>query len=178
MNTPAKHPAVSAGPWWWVPTLYFAEAVPLVVVTFLTTVMYKRLDVPNRDITLIAGWLYLPWVIKPLWSMVVEGTSTRRRWTLATEVLVAVGLGVLAIVVGWAESIPATIVVFATLAFLSATHDVAADGFYLAALDDRQQAFFVGIRATSYRIANVLGRGLLVMLAGGIETATGDVRAA
>lgn len=178
MNTPAKHPAVSAGPWWWVPTLYFAEAVPLVVVTFLTTVMYKRLDVPNRDITLIAGWLYLPWVIKPLWSMVVEGTSTRRRWTLATEVLVAVGLGVLAIVVGWAESIPATIVVFAALAFLSATHDVAADGFYLAALNDRQQAFFVGIRATSYRIANVLGRGLLVMLAGGIETATGDVRAA
>ena len=178
MNTPARHPAVSAGPWWWVPTLYFAEAVPLVVVTFLTTVMYKRLDVPNRDITLIAGWLYLPWVIKPLWSMVVEGTSTRRRWTLATEVLVAVGLGVLAIVVGWAESIPATIVVFAALAFLSATHDVAADGFYLAALDDRQQAFFVGIRATSYRIANVLGRGLLVMLAGGIETATGDVRAA
>lgn len=178
MSTPAKHPAVSAGPWWWVPTLYFAEAVPLVVVTFLTTVMYKRLDVPNRDITLIAGWLYLPWVIKPLWSMVVEGTSTRRRWTLATEVLVAVGLGVLAVVVGWAESIPATIVVFAALAFLSATHDVAADGFYLAALDDRQQAFFVGIRATSYRIANVLGRGLLVMLAGGIETATGDVRAA
>jgi PAT family beta-lactamase induction signal transducer AmpG len=178
VNTPAKYPAVSAGPWWWVPTLYFAEAVPLVVVTFLTTVMYKRLDVPNRDITLIAGWLYLPWVIKPLWSMVVEGTSTRRRWTLATEVLVAVGLGVLAIVVGWAESIPATIVVFAALAFLSATHDVAADGFYLAALDDRQQAFFVGIRATSYRIANVLGRGLLVMLAGGIETATGDVRAA
>ena len=178
MSTPAKHPAVSAGPWWWVPTLYFAEAVPLVVVTFLTTVMYKRLDVPNRDITLIAGWLYLPWVIKPLWSMVVEGRSTRRRWTLATEVLVAVGLGVLAIVVGWAESIPATIVVFAALAFLSATHDVAADGFYLAALDDRQQAFFVGIRATSYRIANVLGRGLLVMLAGGIETATGDVRAA
>ena len=178
MSTPAKHPAFSAGPWWWVPTLYFAEAVPLVVVTFLTTVMYKRLDVPNRDITLIAGWLYLPWVIKPLWSMVVEGTSTRRRWTLATEVLVAVGLGVLAIVVGWAESIPATIVVFAALAFLSATHDVAADGFYLAALDDRQQAFFVGIRATSYRIANVLGRGLLVMLAGGIETATGDERAA
>ena len=178
MSTPAKHPAASAGPWWWVPTLYFAEAVPLVVVTFLTTVMYKRLDVPNRDITLIAGWLYLPWVIKPLWSMVVEGTSTRRRWTLATEVLVAVGLGVLAIVVGWADSISATIVVFAALAFLSATHDVAADGFYLAALDDRQQAFFVGIRATSYRIANVLGRGLLVMLAGGIETATGDVRAA
>ena len=178
MNTPAKHPAVSAGPWWWVPTLYFAEAVPLVVVTFLTTVMYKRLDVPNRDITLIAGWLYLPWVIKPLWSMVVEGTSTRRRWTLATEVLVAVGLGVLAIVVGWAESIPATIVVVAALAFLAATHVVAADGVYLAALDDRQQAFFVGIRATSYRIANVLGRGLLVMLAGGIETATGDVRAA
>ena len=170
--------ASSPGPWWWVPSLYFAEAVPLVVVTFLTTVMYKRLDVPNRDITLIAGWLYLPWVIKPLWSMVVEGTSTRRRWTLATEVLVAVGLGVLAVVVGWAESIPATIVVFAALAFLSATHDVAADGFYLAALDDRQQAFFVGIRATSYRIANVLGRGLLVMLAGGIETATGDVRAA
>ena len=178
MSTPAKHPAASAGPWWWVPTLYFAEAVPLVVVTFLTTVMYKRLDVPNRDITLIAGWLYLPWVIKPLWSMVVEGTSTRRRWTIATEVLVAVGLGVLAIVVGGADSIPATIVVFAALAFLSATHDVAADGFYLAALNDRQQAFFVGIRATSYRIANVLGRGLLVMLAGGIETATGDVRAA
>ena len=168
--------ASSPGPWWWVPSLYFAEAIPLVVVTFLTTVMYKRLDVPNRDITLIAGWLYLPWVIKPLWSMVVEGTSTRRRWTLVTEVLIAIGLGVLAAVVGWAEPLPATIFVFAALAFLSATHDVAADGFYLAALDDRQQAFYVGIRGTAYRIANVMGRGLLVMLAGGIEAATGDVR--
>ena len=166
------------GPWWWVPSLYFAEAVPLVVVTFLTTVMYERLDVPNRDITLIAGWLYLPWVIKPLWSMVVEGTSTRRRWTLVTEVLVAIGLGVLAVVVGWAEPLPATVFVFAALAFLSATHDVAADGFYLAALDDRQQAFYVGIRGTAYRIANVMGRGLLVMLAGAIETASGDVQAA
>ncbi|MFZ4638430.1 MAG: hypothetical protein ACOYMC_13540, partial [Pirellulales bacterium] len=66
MSGVATRPAASPGPWWWVPSLYFAEAVPLVVVTFLTTVMYKRLDVPNRDITLIAGWLYLPWVIKPL----------------------------------------------------------------------------------------------------------------
>ena len=165
-------------PWWWVPSLYFAEAVPMVVVTFLATVMYKRLDVSNRDITLIAGWLYLPWVIKPLWSMLVEGTSTRRRWTIVTEVLVALGLGLLAAAVGLADPLRATAAVFAALAFLSATHDVAADGFYLAALDDRRQAFFVGIRGTAYRIANVVGRGLFVMLAGALETATGDVRTA
>lgn len=168
----------ATGPWWWVPSLYFAEAVPLVVVTFLATVMYKRLDVANRDITLIAGWLYLPWVIKPAWSMFVEGTSTRRRWTIATEVLVALALGLLAAAVGLADPLWATVVAFAAIAFLSATHDVAADGFYLAALDDRQQAFFVGIRATAYRIANVVGRGLFVMLAGWLETATGDVRTA
>ena len=88
-NPSPTPPSADRGPWWWVPSLYFAEAVPLVVVTFLATVMYKRLDVSNTEITLIAGWLYLPWVIKPLWSMVVEGTSTRRRWTLATEVLIA-----------------------------------------------------------------------------------------
>jgi len=168
----------AAGPWWWVPSLYFAEAVPLVVVTFLATVMYKRLDMANRDITLVAGWLYLPWVIKPAWSMVVEGTSTRRRWTIATEVLVAVALGLLAAAVGLADPLRATVAAFAAIAFLSATHDVAADGFYLAALDDRQQAFFVGIRGTAYRVANVVGRGAFVMLAGALETATGDVRVA
>jgi PAT family beta-lactamase induction signal transducer AmpG len=166
-------PAADRGPWWWVPSLYFAEAVPLVVVTFLATVMFKRFGVANREITLIAGWLYLPWVIKPLWSMLVEGRSTRRTWTLVTEVLVAGALGLLAAAVGVADPLRATVVVFAILAFLSATHDVAADGFYLAALDDKQQAFFVGIRSTAYRIANVVGRGLLVMLAGGIESATG-----
>ena len=166
------------GPWWWVPSLYFAEAVPMVVVTFLATVMFKRLDVSNREITLIAGWLYLPWVIKPLWSMVVEGVSTRRRWTLVTEVLIAFGLGLLALVVGVAGPLTTTIAVLAAVALLSATHDVAADGLYLAALDEKQQAFFVGIRGTAYRIANVLGRGGLVMLAGALETALGDVRSA
>lgn len=167
--------AAKTDPWRWVPSLYFAEAVPLVVVTFLATVMFKRLDVSNREITLIAGWLYLPWVIKPLWSMVVEGTSTRRRWTLATELLIAVALVVLAAAVGANSLLTATVTALAVIAFLSATHDVAADGFYLAALDDHQQAFFVGIRSTAYRIANVVGRGLLVMLAGAIETASGDV---
>ena len=140
----------------------------MVMVTFLATVMYKRLDVSNREITLIAGWLYLPLVIKPLWSMVVEGTSTRRRWTLATELLIAFALVALAGAVGANALLTATVAAFAVIAFLSATHDVAADGFYLVALDDRQQAFFVGIRSTAYRIANVVGRGLLVMLAGGI----------
>ena len=167
-----------AGPWWWVPSLYFAEAVPLVVVTILATVMYKRLDVSNREITLIAGWLYLPWVIKPLWSMVVEGTSTRRRWTLATELLIAVALVALAAGVGNQPVLGITVAALAVIAFLSATHDVAADGFYLAALDDRQQAFFVGIRSTAYRIANVVGRGLIVMLAGALETASGDIATA
>ena len=171
-------PSADPGPWWWVPSLYFAEAVPLVVVTFLATVMYKRLDVSNTEITLIAGWLYLPWVIKPLWSMVVEGTSTRRRWTLVTEVMIAASLGGLAAAVGAGSPLSTTILLLAVIAFLSATHDVAADGFYLAALDDRQQAYFVGIRSTAYRIANVVGRGLVVIAAGLLETATGDVRAA
>jgi PAT family beta-lactamase induction signal transducer AmpG len=166
------------GPWWWVPSLYFAEAVPLVVVTFLATVMYKRLDVTNSQITLIAGWLYLPWVIKPLWSMLIEGTSTRRRWTLVTEVVIAISLAGLAVAVGAAAPLSATVATLAAIAFLSATHDVAADGFYLAALDARQQAFFVGIRGTAYRIANIVGRGLVVMLAGWLETASGDVRSA
>ncbi len=178
-GTPSpKPPSADRGPWWWVPSLYFAEAVPLVVVTFLATVMYKRLDVSNTEITLIAGWLYLPWVIKPLWSMVVEGTSTRRRWTLATEVLIAASLGGLAATVGAGSSLSTTILLLAVIAFLSATHDVAADGFYLAALDDRQQAYFVGIRSVAYRIANVVGRGLVVIVAGLLETATGEVRAA
>lgn len=63
-----------------------------------------------------------------------------------------------------------TLLVFAFMAFFSATHDIAADGFYMLALSEKQQADFVGIRSTFYKVATVLGQGGLTLLAGWLES--------
>ncbi|MBX3426133.1 MAG: hypothetical protein KF688_10675 [Pirellulales bacterium] len=161
------------GPWRWIPSLYFAEGVPYVVVMTAAVIMYKRLGVSNRDIAWFTSVLYLPWVVKPLWSMIVEGLGTRRRWTVAMQTLVAAGFAATALALNMGDFFRYSLATLAFVAFMSATHDVAADGFYLDALDGHQQAWFVGIRSTFYRLAMIVGQGVLVMLAGLIETSSG-----
>lgn len=160
-------------PWVWVPSLYFAQGIPYVVAQTVSVIMYKRLGISNSDIAFYTSWLYLPWVIKPLWSPFVDMFSTKRLWIVLLQFLMGIALAAVAFVLPLPSFFTWTIVVFWVLAFSSATHDIAADGFYMLALEQHQQAAFVGVRSTFYRIAMITGSGLLVMLAGKIES-TGE----
>ncbi len=159
----------------WISTLYFAQALPYVAVMTLSVIMYKRMGISNTDIALYTSWLYLPWVIKPFWSPLVDLIRTKRWWTVTMELFIGIGLGALAFTLPLSCFFQATLAVFWVVAFMSATHDIAADGFYMLALTEHQQSFYVGIRSTFYRIATIVGQGLLVMLAGVIEKRTGDI---
>jgi len=160
-------------PWAWVPTLYFAQGVPYVIVMTVSVIMYKRLGISNADIALYTSWLYLPWVIKPLWSPVVDMLKTKRWWILIMQMLVGAGLAGVAFTIPAPDFFQYTLAFFWLLAFSSATHDIASDGFYMLGLDEHSQAYFVGIRSTFYRVAMITGQGLLIILAGFFETYTG-----
>ena len=153
-------------PWRWVPTLYVAEGLPYALVMSVALVFYKNLGVPNAQNTFLVGLLYLPWVIKPLWSPAVDLLKTRRAWIWTMQLLVGAALAGVALTVPTAHFLAATLAFFWLLAFASATHDVAADGFYLMALTEHDQAWFNGIRTTFYRVAGILAKGQLVILAG------------
>ena len=160
-------------PWAWVPSLYFAEGLPYVTVMSVSVMMYKRLGISNTHIALYTGWLYLPWVIKPLWSPLVDILKTKRWWVLAMQVALAIALAGVALTIQTTLFFRLTLGFFWLVAFTSATHDIAADGFYMHALTEHQQSYNVGIRSTFYRIATVVGQGLLVILAGHLETSSG-----
>ncbi|WP_430814829.1 MFS transporter [Carboxylicivirga sp. RSCT41] len=160
-------------PWAWVPSLYFAEGIPYVVVMTVSVIMYKRLGISNSDIALYTSWLYLPWVIKFAWSPLVDILKTKRWWIVIMQLLIGVGLGGVALTIPVPDFFQYTLMFFWLLAFSSATHDIAADGFYMLDLDEHQQAYFIGIRSTFYRLAMITGQGLLIILAGFIESSTG-----
>ncbi|MBO7578517.1 MAG: MFS transporter [Prevotella sp.] len=162
-------------PWAWIPTLYFAEGLPYVAVMTIAVIMYKKLGISNTDIALYTGWLYLPWVIKPFWSPFVDLVKTKRWWTVTMQLIIAVGFACIAFAVPTSLFFRLTLAAFWLVAFTSATHDIAADGFYMHGLSDHEQSLFVGIRSTFYRIATVAGQGLLVILAGHLEDSTGDI---
>lgn len=155
--------------WSWIPTLYFAEGLPYVIVMTVSVIMYKRLGISNDDIAFYTSWLYLPWVIKPLWSPVVDLLKTKRFWIVAMQAVVGVSLAGVAFTLPGPAYFQTSLAIFWLMAFSSATHDIAADGFYMLGLDDHQQAFFVGIRSTFYRIAMISGQGVLVIIAGVLE---------
>ena len=163
-------------PWAWVPTLYFAEGVPYVTVMTISLIMYKRLGLSNTDITLYTSWLYLPWVIKPLWSPFVDMLRSKRWWIVTMQVLIAAALGGVAFTIPGPWWLQGSLCFFWLMAFSSATHDIAADGFYMLGLDQHEQAYFVGIRSTFYRIATIFSSGLLVGLAGALQVLTRNIR--
>ena len=156
-------------PWSWIPSLYFAEGMPYIVVMTVSVIMYKRLGLSNTDIALYTSWLYLPWVIKPLWSPVVDLLRTKRLWIVAMQLLIGAGLAGVAFTIPVDGFVQYTLIFFWLMAFSSATHDIAADGFYMLGLSEYHQSFFVGIRSTFYRLAMLFGQGLLVILAGYFE---------
>lgn len=162
-------------PWAWIPTLYFAEGIPYVVVMTVALVMFKRLGISNGDAALYTSWLYLPWVIKPLWSPLVDLVKTKRWWIWAMQLLIGAGLAGIAFTLKVNPHVQAMLAFFWLIAFGSATHDIAADGFYMIALSSHEQSLFVGIRSTFYRIATIFGQGLLIALAGMLESYTRQV---
>ncbi len=163
----------SLSAWFWVPSLYFAEGIPYIVVMTISVIMYKRMGISNADIALYTSWLYLPWVIKPLWSPLVELFRTKRFWIVTMQLIIGAALASVALSIPVPKYFQLTLAFFWLLAFSSATHDIAADGFYMLGLNQHQQAWFVGIRNTFYRFAMLTGQGLLVILAGYIESHSG-----
>ncbi|HEY4300609.1 MAG TPA: MFS transporter [Candidatus Didemnitutus sp.] len=166
METPSSGPNRA---WWWVPTLYYGQGLPYVVVITVSTVVYKNLGISNRDIALYTSELYLPWVIKPLWSPLVELLGRKRRWAVLLQFAMAAGFGLAALALPGGAFFRTTLALFWMIAFASATHDIAADGFYLLALPPVDQAAFVGVRSTFYKLATLSGQGGLVWLAGRLD---------
>ena len=160
-------------PWSWISTLYYAQGIPYVVVMTVSVIMYKRLGVSNADIALYTSWLYLPWVIKPLWSPLVDLVKTKRFWIISMQVLIGAGLAGVGLTIPVDDYFKWTLIFFWLLAFSSATHDIAADGMYMLGLNSGDQAYFVGIRSTFYRVAMITGQGVLVIFAGYFESHTG-----
>lgn len=160
-------------PWSWVPSLYFAEGIPYVVVMTVSVILYKRLGLSNTEIALYTSWLYLPWVIKPLWSPFIDIFKTKRWWIVIMQLIIGAGLAGVAFTIPSDSFVQYTLAFFWLLAFSSATHDIAADGFYMIGLSEHDQTFFVGIRSTFYRVAMIIGQGVLIIVAGYFETTTG-----
>lgn len=178
-------------PWLWVPTLYFVEGIPYFLVNEISVLMFTKMGVPNGQMALFTSLLYLPWVIKPFWSPFIDIIKTKRWWIVAMQLSIAGILVLLALTLPHPDAatiatmqtpislFSLTLVLFIITAFASATHDVAADGFYMLALSQKNQSAFVGIRSMFYRLSNIFGNGLLVMLAGLLEQRDGlDVPAA
>jgi PAT family beta-lactamase induction signal transducer AmpG len=163
----------SRSAWLWVPSLYFSQGIPYVIVMTMSVVMYKRLGISNTDIALYTSWLYLPWVIKPLWSPFVDITRTKRFWVVLMQFLVSFGLALVAFSVQGSAFFKWSLFLFWIMAFASATHDIAADGFYMLSMSKHEQAWWVGLRSTFYRTAMIVGSGLLVVLAGVLESKNG-----
>jgi PAT family beta-lactamase induction signal transducer AmpG len=159
----------SRNPWAWVPSLYIAEGIPYAMAMTVSVVLYKRLGISNTDIALYTSWLYLPWVIKPLWSPFVDLFRTKRYWILLTQLVIGVSLASVAFTIPTSHFFQYTLAFFWLMAFGSATHDIAADGFYMLGLQEHHQAAFIGVRTTFYRLSMIAAQGGLVILAGILE---------
>jgi len=164
-----KTKALQRNPWAWVPSLYVASGIPYAIAMTLSVVLYKRLGISNTDIALYTGWLYLPWVIKPLWSPLVDLLKTKRYFIILAQLFIGASLASIALAIPAADFFRYTLAFFWLLAFASATQDIAADGFYMLGLKQHEQAAFIGVRTTCYRLAMILSQGGLVVLAGYLE---------
>ena len=160
--------------WLWIPTLYFASGLPYHAITSISDIMYKDMGISNSQIALYTSILLIPWTIKPLWSPFVEMMGTRRKWTITSQLLLALCFIIVAAFIPAAHFLPLTLCIFMLGAFVSSTHDIALDGFYILALPQEKQSFFSGIRNTFYRIATVFSSGILVMLANKLGESLGS----
>ena len=174
-------------PWLWVPTLYFAEGVPYFIVNNISVMMFTKMGVPNGDMAFFTTLLYFPWFLKGIWSPLVDVVKTKRWWIITMQMALTILLALLTFTLPSPSPeliaschtpislFTLTLILFIIAAFASATHDIAADGYYMLAHSPSSQAAFIGIRSTFYRIASVFGQGVLVFIAGSIETQTHNI---
>ncbi|MBW8201396.1 MFS transporter [Flagellimonas abyssi] len=160
--------------WLWIPFLYFTQGIPYILVVTVSVIMYKRLGIGNAEIGLYTSWLYLPWVIKPLWSPIVDLNGTKRKWFLAMQLVISMAFLGIGLFLPSNSFFIITLAFFWMAAFASATNDIASDGYYMIGLTQKKQSFFIGLRSTFYRLAMVTGQGLLVIFAGFLENKYGD----
>ena len=123
----------------------------------------------NAELALYTSWLYLPWVIKPIWSPLVDALKTKRWWILTMQILIGAALAGVALTLDASWWLRGSLAFFWLMAFGSATHDIAADGFYILGLTEREQALYVGVRSTFYRIGSIFCQGVIVILAGWLQ---------
>ena len=168
-------PASSRNPWAFLPTLYFAEGLPYVLVNTVSVILYKRMGIDNASIAFWTSWLYLPWVIKMFWGPFVDVYSTKRKWILSTQAAMSLCMFVIAYSLRAGSFFFLSLAALFAGAFISATYDIATDGFYMLALSEKEQAMFVGLRAAFYRLAMIFGSGFLVYVAGMLETSSNDI---
>lgn len=161
-------------PWFWIPFLNFASGLPYAVIISVSVIMYKNLGISNEDIGVYTSLLYLPWVIKPLWSPFIELTGTKRKWFLSMQLLISIAFLLVGFTIPASGFFIMTLAIFWVAAFASASNDIATDGFYLLVLPKEEQSFFLGIRSTFYRLSMLAGNGLIVLLAGYLEHKYGD----
>jgi PAT family beta-lactamase induction signal transducer AmpG len=169
-----KQPAFR-NPWSFIPTLYFAEGLPYILINVVSVILYKRMGIDNAQIAFWTSWLYLPWVVKMFWGPLVDVYSTKRNWILSTSLAMSLCMFAVAFSLGTDRFLALSLIAFMAGAFISATYDIATDGFYMLSLTEKDQAFFVGIRTTVYRLAMIFGTGPLVIIAGTLETRLGNV---
>ena len=164
--------------WSWVPSLYFAEGLPYAFVMIVSVVLYKKLGISNSEIALYTSWLYLPWVIKPLWSPFIDLIKTKRYWIILTQLIIGASLAGIAFSIPTNSMLQYTLAFFWLMAFSSSTHDIAADGFYMLGLSSHDQSWFIGIRNSFYRFAILFSQGILVIFAGQLENFYGNIKIA
>ena len=162
-----KTPSAWAGAW--VPSLYLGEALPFSAVMLISVIMFKELGLTDGQITVYTGWLGLPWVIKPIWSPIIDNLKTKRWWIVSMQFLMGIALALVAFTLPTDFWLQGSLAIFMIIAFASATHDISADGFYIIGLPDKEQELYVGVRNTFYRIGMVIGQGGLVLLAGFLQ---------
>lgn len=170
-----KQLATLRSPWIFIPTLYFAEGVPYVIINTVSVLCYKELGIDNASIAFWTSLLYLPWVIKMFWGPLVDGYYTKKKWIFSTQFAMFCCLTCVAFSLQLSNFFFISLLALVIGAFISATHDIAADGFYMLALTKEEQAFFVGIRSAFYRIATVFCSGVVVVLAGQLELLLGNI---
>jgi PAT family beta-lactamase induction signal transducer AmpG len=161
-------------PWLWIPLLNFASGFPYAIIISVSVIMYKNLGISNEDIGIYTSLLYLPWVIKPLWSPFIDLHSTKRNWFLSMQLLISIAFLIVGFTIPMNQFFFLSLAIFWVAAFASASNDVATDGFYLLSLSKDQQSFFLGIRSTFYRLSMLTGNGLIVIIGGYLETEFGD----
>jgi PAT family beta-lactamase induction signal transducer AmpG len=161
-------------PWYWIPLLNFASGLPYAIIISVSVIMYKSLGVNNENIGFYTSLLYLPWVIKPLWSPFIDLYSTKRKWFLAMQFIISISFLIVGLSIPMNHFFVISLSIFWVAAFASASNDVASDGFYMLALAKAEQSFFLGIRSTFYRLSMLTGNGLIVFIAGFLEQEYGD----